>query len=90
MASVFFTPTGSAESASASFDGNTDVSVKNLTQGSILLEVQYPGSSRWDVVMQFTAPKNYDMIMVAGDSTALYRFRSLDVNAGVECYMGDN
>lgn len=78
----------SATSATDSFQGNVDLSVKGL-KGVVLLEVQYPGSARWDRIMGWDSQSTpVDSVLVAGDSTVLYRFRAIGVVGSCEVYLG--
>lgn len=83
-----FTATGN--SATDSFKGNVDLSVKGL-KGVIILECRYPGDTTWYQIAGFdgTTP-NVDCILIAGDSTVLYRFRCSSIHSGTTayCYLG--
>ena len=73
-------------SASGSFQGNVDLSIKSLS-GVVILECQYPGDTTWRQLAGFdgTTPE-VDRIVVAGDSTVLYRFRCASITATTTCY----
>lgn len=82
--------TAAGLSAEDSFQGNVDLSIKNLS-GVVLLECQYPGDTTWYQLAGFdgTTPM-VDRVVVAGDSTVLYRFRCASITAGTtcNCYLG--
>jgi hypothetical protein len=70
----------SGTSAEGNFSGNADLSIKGLTKGVVLLEVKYPGSTKWSKLAGFSgATPDVDKLLVAGDSAVLYRFRSIGV-----------
>ena len=91
---IFHTFTGGdAESASEAMSGNLDLSVKGLEKGKVRVQVQYPGSSRWDSLLGATfSPSagqgNIDKIIIAGDSAVSYKFVATSITGSVECYLG--
>ena len=82
--------TEAGNSATGSFQGNVDLSIKGLS-GVVILEAKYPGDTTWYQIQGFdgTHP-NADRILVCGDSTVVYRFRCASITAGTTayCYLG--
>ena len=84
------TITGSTTSSTGSFQGNVDLSIKGHTQGVIRLEVQYPDSTLWSQMASWSGAgtNNINKLLICGDSTVLYRFRSIGVVGAPELYLG--
>lgn len=74
------------------FSGNCDLSVKGVFGGSIILQVQQAGSTRWDPLKNFSGfnDGNVNLTLIAGDATTLYRFIGRAITGSAEVYLGQS